>query len=63
MLFPWTILFFGATAPLADLKKLVKTIAETESDGILVTPGMLEHIGSVVGDLGIILRIDGPTPG
>ena len=52
-------LFSEPPAALADLKKLVKTIAETEADGILVTPGMLEHISPAVGDLGIILRIDG----
>jgi DhnA family fructose-bisphosphate aldolase class Ia len=51
---------FSEPAPaIADLGKLVKTIAETDADGILVTPGMLEHVAPVAGDLNIILRVDG----
>ncbi len=42
-----------------DAKELIKTISETEADGILLTPGILEKVTDVVGDLGIILRIDG----
>jgi DhnA family fructose-bisphosphate aldolase class Ia len=51
---------YAEPAPaLADLRALVKLIADTEADGILVTPGMLEHVAPVVGDLGIVLRVDG----
>lgn len=52
-------LFSEPVPAIMDLKKLVRTIAETEADGILITPGMLEHVAPVVGDLGIILRMDG----
>jgi len=45
--------------PLADMRTLVSMIADTEADGILVTPGLLEHVAPVVGDLGIVLRVDG----
>ena len=48
--------------PIKDLQKLVKTIAQTQADGIVVTPGMLEYVAPVVGDLSICLRMDaGPT--
>ena len=51
---------FAEPAPaLADLRELVARIADTEADGILVTPGMLEYVAPVAGDLGIVLRIDG----
>ena len=43
----------------ADVRSLVKTIADSEADGILVTPGMLPHLADVVGHLAVILRIDG----
>jgi DhnA family fructose-bisphosphate aldolase class Ia len=45
--------------PLADLPALVRRIAATEADGILVTPGMLPFVAPVAGDLAIVLRVDG----
>jgi DhnA family fructose-bisphosphate aldolase class Ia len=51
---------YSEPAPaIKDLRKLVATIADTEADGILITPGMLEHVAGVLGDLNIVLRIDG----
>ena len=48
--------------PIKDLRKLVGIIAETEADGIVITPGMLEHVAPVAGKLCICLRMDaGPT--
>ena len=44
---------------LADLRGLVKAVAGTDADGILITPGMLPHVADVAGQLAIILRVDG----
>ncbi len=52
-------LFAEPPEALADLRGLVKTVADTEADGILVTPGMLPHVADVAGHLAVILRIDG----
>jgi DhnA family fructose-bisphosphate aldolase class Ia len=52
-------LFAEPSAPIQDLRELVKTVARTEADGILITPGMLEHVRDVIGRLGVILRVDG----
>jgi len=45
----------GLENPLA----VVKTVARTGADGILVTPGVLETVVEEVGNLAILLRIDG----
>jgi fructose-bisphosphate aldolase/2-amino-3,7-dideoxy-D-threo-hept-6-ulosonate synthase len=51
---------FSEPAPaMADLRKLVKVIAQTEADGVLITPGLLEYVQPVIGDLNVVLRIDG----
>ncbi len=52
-------LFSEPPPALADMRELVRLIADTEADGILVTPGLLEHVAPVLGDLGVILRVDG----
>lgn len=52
-------LFSEPPAALADLRALVKTVAASEADGILITPGMLPHVADVAEHLAVILRIDG----
>ncbi len=52
-------LYSGPVKGIEDVRRLVKTISETEADGILLTPGILEKVSDVVGNLGVILRIDG----
>lgn len=49
----------GGVKGLEDPVEVIKTIAKSPADAILVTPGILEQAVDVVGDLGIILRIDG----
>jgi DhnA family fructose-bisphosphate aldolase class Ia len=51
--------FSGPVAGLQDPVALTERIARSGADGILVTPGILKSIAPVVGDLGIMLRIDG----
>ena len=51
---------FAEPAPaIQDLRALVKTVASTDADGILITPGMLEHVRDVIGNLSVIMRMDG----
>jgi DhnA family fructose-bisphosphate aldolase class Ia len=45
----------GLENPLA----VVKTVARTGADGILVTPGVLETVADDLGNLAVLLRIDG----
>jgi len=52
-------LFSEPSPAIADLRKLVSVIAETDADGILITPGMLEYVQPVIGNLGVALRVDG----
>ena len=52
-------LYSGPVKGIEDVEELVKSISETEADGILLTPGILEKVADVVGDLSIVLRIDG----
>ncbi len=49
----------GAVRGLEDPVTLVRTIARAGADGILVTPGILEQVGEHVGDMAVLLRIDG----
>ena len=49
----------GVVRGLEDPLAVVKMIAESGADGILITPGLLEQCVEVVGDLAVILRIDG----
>jgi fructose-bisphosphate aldolase/2-amino-3,7-dideoxy-D-threo-hept-6-ulosonate synthase len=51
--------YSGPVPGIEDTLRLTERIASTETDGILVTPGVLKHVAPVVGDMGIILRIDG----
>lgn len=48
--------------PIRDLRQLVARIAKTRANGIVCTPGMLEYVAPVIGDLSVCLRMDaGPT--
>jgi fructose-bisphosphate aldolase/2-amino-3,7-dideoxy-D-threo-hept-6-ulosonate synthase len=49
----------GVVRGLEDPVEVIKMAAQAGADGILVTPGVLEQAIDVVGDLAIILRIDG----
>ncbi len=52
-------LISGVVEGAEDLVSLVDTIAQSEADGILITPGMLSKVVDVIGDLSVILRLDG----
>lgn len=49
----------GVPAGLEDPAKLTERIAQTEADAVLVTPRILEFILPRLGNLGVILRLDG----
>ena len=49
----------GVVRGLEDPVAVVKMAAQTGADGILISPGLLEQCLDVVGDLAVILRIDG----
>jgi DhnA family fructose-bisphosphate aldolase class Ia len=51
--------FFGPVPELRSPSRLVAQVAAAGADGILVTPGTLESVADVLGDLAVILRIDG----
>ena len=51
--------FSGPQPGIEDLVRLTERVARTNADGILVSGGMIPHIASVVGALGIIARLDG----
>jgi len=51
--------YSGPVPGIEDTLRLTERIASTDADGILVTPGVLKHVAPVVGNLGIMLRIDG----
>ena len=52
-------LYHGPLGGLEDPSRLVEVISKTEVDGIIVSPGILDKVAGVAGDLAIILRIDG----
>lgn len=49
----------GLVRGLEDTISVVKMAAESGADGVLITPGLLEQCIDVIGDLAVILRIDG----
>jgi fructose-bisphosphate aldolase / 2-amino-3,7-dideoxy-D-threo-hept-6-ulosonate synthase len=51
--------YSGPVPGIEDTLRLTERIASTAADGILITPGVLKHVAPAVGDLGILLRIDG----
>lgn len=53
--------YWGVIEGLERPVELVKMIAESEADGILATPSIIELVGSSVGNLAVIARLDGGT--
>ncbi len=51
--------YSGPSEGIEDLRRLTERIATTEADAILVNPGALELIATVLGRLSVILRLDG----
>lgn len=51
--------FSGPQPGIEDLVRLTERVSRTNADGILVSGGMIPHIAHVVGNLGIIARLDG----
>lgn len=49
----------GVPDGLQDPHRLTERIASTPADAVLVTPGVLSTIASSLGDLGVVLRLDG----
>ena len=49
----------GVPKGLEDPRRLTERIAGTPADAVLVTPGVLSTIAPSVGDLGVVLRLDG----
>src|SRR5262245_28549261 len=49
----------GPLQGLEDAVALVKLIAQSDADAVLVTPGVLEQAAADLGQLAVILRIDG----
>ncbi len=52
-------LYSGPVKGVEDPVDLVQMLADTEADGILVTPGILKKVSDVLGNLAVALRIDG----
>ncbi len=51
----------GPLKGIEDPLALVKLIAQSDADAVLLTPGVLEQVATELGQLAIILRIDGCT--
>ena len=49
----------GRVRGLENPIEVVKTVAQSDADGVLITPGLLEQAIDVLGDLAVILRVDG----
>lgn len=52
-------LFAEPHPAIEDLRNLVRTVAATDADGVLITPGLLEYVRQELGNLAVILRVDG----
>ncbi len=52
-------LYSGVVRGIEDPHTLVEKISRTAADGILVTPGVLKIIAPAVGELAVMLRLDG----
>ncbi|MBE7559104.1 fructose-bisphosphate aldolase [bacterium] len=52
-------LYFGPLPGVEDPVALVRTAAEAGADAVLVSPGTLELVADVLGDMAVLLRIDG----
>jgi fructose-bisphosphate aldolase/2-amino-3,7-dideoxy-D-threo-hept-6-ulosonate synthase len=51
----------GPVAGIEDPVGLVKRIAQSDADAVLVTPGILEQVAGELDQLAVILRVDGCT--
>ena len=49
----------GPLRGIEDPVALVKLVAQSDADAVLLTPGVLEQVASELGQLAVILRIDG----
>lgn len=49
----------GVPKGLEDPRRLTERIAVTQADAVLVTPGVLNSIAPSLGNLGVVLRLDG----
>lgn len=52
-------LVFGPVPSLEEPASLVRRMAAAGADAILVSPGLLEHVADEVGDMAVMLRLDG----
>lgn len=52
-------LYFGPVAGLEDPVRLAREVAEAGADALLVSPGALELVADALGEMAVILRIDG----
>jgi DhnA family fructose-bisphosphate aldolase class Ia len=53
--------YWGTIRGIEKPIELVRMIAESEADGIMATPSIIELVGNYVGNLTIIARLDGGT--
>ncbi len=51
----------GPVAGIEDPVGLVKRIAQSDADAVLLTPGVLELVAGELGQLAVVLRVDGCT--
>ncbi len=51
--------YSGVVEGLEDPLRLTERIARSKADAVLVTPGVLRIIAPAIGNLGVVLRIDG----
>jgi DhnA family fructose-bisphosphate aldolase class Ia len=51
--------YSGVVRGLEDPLRLTERIARTNADAVLMTPGVLRQVAPALGNLGIVLRIDG----
>ena len=49
----------GPLEGIEDPVSLIKLVAQSEADAVLLTPGLLEQVAGELGQLAVVLRIDG----
>jgi DhnA family fructose-bisphosphate aldolase class Ia len=49
----------GPLKGIEDPVALIKLVAQSEADAVLLTPGVLEQVASELGQLSVVLRVDG----
>lgn len=52
-------LYFGPIAGLENPRQLVRSVAAAGADAVLLSPGLLEVVAGDLGEMAVILRIDG----